>query len=156
MSIFAPLADAVAALLNANEFSMPFVAQRVYDPMRPMETMEQLRVDVVLGDKKCHPMDRARQQNDVRIEIVVRQVISPPAGSVQEQEALDALLALMESIDDYMCLQANRRPPDAPWAGWQESELVYPFLPKHLRESRQYTSLLRITYLVATAAATIS
>jgi len=152
MSLYTPLADAVVSLLNANTFSQPFTAQRVYDPMRPMETMEQLRVDVVLADKKCHPMDRSREANEVKIDIFVRQVINAPAGSQQEQTQLDGLLSLMEDISDYMNLQANRRPPNALWAGWQESELVYPYIPSHLRSARQYTSLLRLTYFVATAA----
>ena len=153
ISPFIGLADAVVALLNGNVaaggFSQNFAAERIYDPMRPMETMETLRVDVVLGDKKCHPLDRSRQHNMLRIQIAARQVIKAAAGSSAEMAALDNLVNFMEEIDNFICLPANRRP--VAYCGWQESELVYPFLPKHLRESRQFTSLLTQTYFVATS-----
>ena len=158
MSVISPfigLASAVAAMLNAESasggFSRQFTAQRIYDPMRPMETLETMAVDVILGDKKCEPMDRQRQKNTVRIEVCVRQVIRPAAGSVEEQAALDELVNFVEEIDNFLSSHDNRRPPLAQYAGWQDSELVYPFLPKHLRESRQFTSLLRQTYFVATS-----
>ena len=150
MATFIPLADAVKEMLNANEFSRQFTAARIYDPLRKLDEMETMRVDVLLGDKQIQALDRTRLHNDCRIEIAVRQVIKPLVGSDAEQTELDDLVGFMEEIGDFLAVPANRRPPAANWAGWQKSELVYPFLPAHLRGSHQFTSLLRITYFVVT------
>lgn len=147
-ALFTPLADAIVTLLNAQTFATAFTATRIYDPLRPLEENETLRIDVVLGDRKSDPLDRSRLTEDVRVEVAARQVISAAAGSAAETTALDALVALVEEINTFLCAPAQRRP--VAWAGWQRSELVYPYLPAHLREKRQFTSLLRMSYLVVT------
>lgn len=148
MSLFNPLADAVVALLNAQTFSQQFTATRVYDSTRALETLGTLRVDVILGDRKSTPLDRSRQKDDIRVEVAVRQVVSRSAGLTEETAILDGLVALVEELDAFLSARANRRPPGAEWAGWQGSELVYPFLPAHVRDNRQFTSLLRLSYFV--------
>ena len=147
--LFIPLAEAVLKTLNAQEFSRPFRATRIYDALRQLPEMEQMRVDVLLGDRKSEPLDRSRMKNVVRIEIAVRQVIKGEAGSELEQQELDALVAFCEEIDDCLSDRSQRRLTAAPWAVWQGTEMVYPFLPQYLR-GRQFTSLLRASYFVAT------
>ena len=155
MATFIPLADAIVAMLNGHTFtSAQFPpAERIYDALRNLEELENLRVDVLLGDKKQEPIDRTRMQNHPRIEIAVRRVIKAEAGSKEEKAQLDGLVAFVEEIDDFLSMHDNRRPLGAPWAAWQGSELVYPFLPLQLRR-RQFTSLLRMTYFVCTDPAT--
>ena len=154
MASFIPLADAVKALLNQQTFSRSFVAARIYDPLRPLEITESMRVDVILGDRKSVPLDRSRMQNTCRVEIALREKIKPLAGSDDERVYLDGLVGFMEELDDCLSDHDNRRPPAAPYAAWQGSELVYPFLPLQLRSERQFTSLLRLTYIVITGPAT--
>ena len=150
-SFFVQLADAVVSLLNAGKFSREFQAQRVYDPLNTnLGDFENFRVDVVLGDRKQEPLDRSRQKNSPRIEIIFRQLIKRAKGSDEEKADLDALVEFVESVDSWISLPANRRPPAASFAGWQGSELVYPFVPAQLRDSRLFISLLRLTYFVAT------
>lgn len=149
VTLLTTLADAVVTLLNGHAFSQAFTAVRVYDAMRPLDTLETLHIDVILGDRKSEPLNRLLQKDDVRVEVAARQVVNQPAGSAEETAALDALVVLMEEIDTFLSAPAQRRPTNASWAGWQGSELVYPYLPSQLRTSRQFTSLLRLTYLVA-------
>ena len=153
-SVLIQLADAVKTMLNQASaqglFSKQFAAERIYDAMRPLEEMETMRVDVVLGDRKQVPLDRSRQQNTLRVEICIRQIVTEEAGSAAEKAKLDALVSFMEEIDQYTSLPGHRRPPAFTAAGWQGSELIYPFLPRQLRESRQFISLLRLTYLAVT------
>jgi len=152
MATFVPLADAIKDMLNGHEFSRQFTAVRLYDSLRDIETLETMRVDVLLGDKVSSPMDRSRQENTIRIEIAVRQVVKSLAGSDEETAELDALVAFLEEIDDYLTDPANRRPANAPWAGWQKSELLYPFVLAQLR-GRIFASVLRLSYYVATGPA---
>ena len=149
-ALLVPLADAVTSLLNANTFSQKFTATRVYDAMRPLETLSALTVDVVIGDKESDPLDRTRQRETPNIDIVVRQVIAAPSGSADEANAIDALIALVESFDSCITDPANRRPAGAAWAAWQHSKLVMAYSPRKLREQRLFYSVLRVTYLVVT------
>jgi hypothetical protein len=160
MASFTPLADAIAAMLNSPSFATAVGApvgqvNRIYDSNRNLEDLETQQIDVLLGDKKCTPLDRTRQKNTIRIEIAIRQAIRALAGSDDETTQLDNLVALMEDIDDYFSTWANRRPPNAPWAAWQESELLYPFLVPQLR-ARIFASVLRLTYFVVTGPATVA
>jgi hypothetical protein len=152
MATFTPLADAIAAMLNGHDFSREFTAERIYDSLRDLETLETMRVDVLLGDKQSQPMDRSRQENTVRVEIACRQAVKQLAGGPDEKAELDALVGFMEEIDDFLTTPANRRPPAALWAGWQKSELLYPFLVPQLR-GRIFASVLRLSYYVATGPA---
>jgi hypothetical protein len=153
-SLLAPLGDAVVTLLNASTFSTPFTATRLYDAMRPLETLEQLRVDVVLGNRPCSPFDRSRQKNEPKIQIVARQKVAAPAGSPAETAILDTLLGLMESIDELFSSPGNRTlpPGEEGWAKWQQSEVTVPYLPAALREDHIFYSLLTLQYLVITNA----
>ncbi|MGO8691637.1 MAG: hypothetical protein ACLQLG_18615 [Thermoguttaceae bacterium] len=154
VNLFVPLADAVTSLLNSGSFSEKFTATRIYDPLRPLETLETLRVDVVIGDRKCAPFDRSRQKEEPRIDVCIRQVVNAPAGSAAETAILDGLVGLMEEIDTMFSAPANRTLPPGGngWARWQNSDLVVPFMPKKLRDDRLFYSLLRLNYLVVTDA----
>ena len=150
-SFFLNLADAVVALLNGNveNFPQPFAAQRMYDPLRQLGELETLQVDVILADRKQQILDRTRQQHDPRIEILFRQKIRAAEGSQEWINQLDALVYLVEEVDAFLSAPANRVP--VAYAKWQESELVYPFVPQHLRSAQQFSSLVRVRYAVFTS-----
>ncbi len=157
MSIFAPLAYAIKEQLlaaqNAGTFATQAIIESPVDGLRDDEELRLLRVDVLIGDKQCEPMDRARQKNTVRMDVVVRQTIKAPRKSLEERKERDELMAYVESLDEYLSAHDNRRPPDAQWAGWQNSETIIPYSPKLLREARLFYAVFRLTYFVATAPA---
>jgi len=154
MSIFRPLAKAIKEQLiaaqNAGTFSQTAVIDDPIDSMREDEDLKELRVDVLIGDKTCEPLQRVYQKNMVRMDICVRQIIGPVRGSHEERRQHNELMSYVEQLDEYLAVHANRRPPQATWAAWQNSETVIPFSPALLRQHRLFYSLFRITYFVAT------
>ena len=155
MSIFAPLQYAIVQQLlaaqKADAFSRPAVIEGPLDGLREDEELQQLRVDVLIGDKQCEPLDRARQRNTVRMDVVVRQIIKPQRKSEMESREVHGLMAYVEELDEYLSDHDNRRPPDAQWAAWQNSETIVAYSPPLLRADRLFYSLFRLNYFVATS-----
>src|SRR5208283_5985613 len=156
MAIFAPLALAIRDQLifaQANDQFAKTAAliESPLDGLREDEELRELRVDVLIGDKTCEPMDRYRQKNTARLDVVIRQKIVAMAGSTEELNQVNNLMAYAEELDEYLSDHGNRRPPGAQWAGWQQSETVIPYSPRLLREDRLFYSLFRLSYFVATS-----
>ncbi len=156
MSIFAPLVKAIAEQLIAAQqiegtFSRTALIEHPLDGLREDEELKALRVDVLIGDKQCEPLDRARQKNTIRMDVVVRQTIKAARKSREEKKEVDGLLAYVEQLDDYLSAHDNRRPPNADWAGWQNSETIIPYSPQLLRQDRLFYAVFRLNYLVVTA-----
>lgn len=151
-SFFIQTADSIVQELQeapADSFARSLgKIERIYDPQRQPEGLEELRVDVILGDRKTKPISRALKENDCRVDIGFRQVVKSPAGSTDEQAELDALIELVEQVEAFFT-NPPRRLKYADFAAWTETELVYPYLPSHVR-TRQFTSILRLTYRIAT------
>jgi hypothetical protein len=155
MSIFAPLAKAIAEQLLAAQkvegtFSRAATIEHPLDDLRGDEELAVLRVDVLIGDKKCEPADRARQSNRVRMDVCIRQKIKCVRKSKEEQELVEGLLAYVEQLDDYLSSPPCRRLTAANWAEWENSETVIPYSPWRLREERLFYAVFRLEYSVFT------
>ncbi len=149
MDIFLPLAEAIRDQLIAAKFQRPALIEQPIDGLREDEELKQLRVDVLIGDKNCRPMSRVGQENIVRLDVCVRQTINAPRNSREERQQIGGLLNYVAVLDEYLSAHDNRRPPNATWAGWQNSETIIPYSTKLLRENRLFYSLFRLTYFVA-------
>ena len=144
MSIMSDLVDAIAAELDAapETFSQAFAAETLTDPERELEELQELRVDVLKGSKVTEAISRSVLQGDYTIEIVVRQ-----KADGDPDELVRDLESLVEQIDQFFSLPP-RRLTAYPAAAWKQSKLVYCYSVKMVRQRRQFTGLLQLTYTV--------
>ena len=131
------VAQAVTDALNGQEFSAPFSAERVALPEFDLAGMQELHVTVVPRQVDSEVLDRGRDAHDVKVDVAVQKKV----GSIANEE-IDPLLALVQEIADFL----NRRNLDG--AAWKKTENNPVYSPEHLREMRQFTSVLTITYRV--------
>ena len=133
------IAQAVADLLNAHEFSAPFNAERVALPEFDLADMQDLHVTVVPRQVESAVLDRGSDSHDVKVDVAVQRKVASVAN-----EEIDPLMALVREIADYL----NRRPLPSVGAIWRKTENAPVYSPEHLREMRQFTSVLTVTYRV--------
>ena len=131
------VAQAVTDVLNGQEFSAPFSAERVALPEFDLAGMQELHVTVVPRQVDSEVLDRGRDAHDVKVDVAVQKKV----GSIANEE-IDPLLALVQEIADFL----NRRNLDN--AVWKKTENNPVYSPEHLREMRQFTSVLTVTYRV--------
>jgi len=129
------VAQAVADALNAHEFSVAFTAERMALPAFTLEEMQTLHVTVVPREVAGSVLDRARDEDEVKVDVAVQKKVASAAN-----EEIDPLLALVQEIADFL----NRRPMDG--ASWKKTENKPVYAPEHLREKQQFTSVLTVTY----------
>jgi len=129
------VAQAVTDALNGQTFSMPFTAHRLALPIFTLEEMQTLHVTVVPREVASSPLDRARDEDEVKVDVAVQKKVA--AAAVEE---VDPLLALIQEIADFL----NRRAMGD--AVWKKTENKPVYAPEHLREKQQFTSVLTVTY----------
>lgn len=137
------IADAVAADLNAAPktgapgFSQAFTAERTYRPTFDLADLKTLKVTVVPKAVTATAVTRTKSQYDCQIDVAVQKKFSEmPADG-------DALMALVQEIADYLRGRPLAGCSDAAWLGCQN---VPVFVPEHVEEFRQITSILTLTY----------
>ena len=133
------IAQAVADLLNGHAFSTPFEVERVALPEFDLADMQDLHVTVVPRQAESTTLDRGRDNHDVKVDVAVQKKVASVAN-----EEIDPLMALVREVADYL----NRRPLSAVGAAWRKMENAPVYSPEHLREMRQFTSVLTVTYQV--------
>jgi len=141
MSKIADIAQAVTDELNAGSFSQAFTAERKYVPIFELKDMAELHVTVVPKGRELETAARTIPQEDVQIDIAVQQKL---ADAATESEQIDALLTLVEEIGAHFARQSLADTG----AMWLRTENVPVYDPEHLREMRQLTSLLTLTFRV--------
>lgn len=140
MSTIIDIADAVVASLNAGGFSLPFDAQRKYQPVFELPEMQTLHVSVVPKSIAITTAARDTGFFDCAIDIGVQKKVNP-----DQPDELDALTDLVEEIADHLRM---KRPEEAPSAAWLSIANEPVFAPEHLEQWRQFTSVLTVTYRV--------
>ncbi len=140
MSTILTIADAVVASLNAGNFSLPFEAQRQYQPVFGLPELETLRVSVVPKSVTIAIAARDSSYFDCAIDIGVQQKVNP-----DQPGEMDALLGLVEEIADHLRMQRLDGFPSAAWLALENNPL---FAPEHLQQERVFTSVLTVTYRV--------
>ncbi|NLY02727.1 MAG: hypothetical protein GXY83_42280 [Rhodopirellula sp.] len=144
-SMVIQIADAVVAALNAATLSQPFSAVRYYLPEFDLKEMKDLHVSVVPAELDEEIADRGRDRAEYKIHVAVQKRVAKQDSSGLDNAAIDALMQLVQEIDDLF-----RHKPLAGFeqALWAKTENKPNYDPKHLQENQQFTSLLAFTFRV--------
>jgi hypothetical protein len=138
MSIIAEIAQAVTDELNASALLPGVTAVRSYAPQYELPEMDILHVTVVPKGLTVAAAGRSVNQYDCQVDIAVQKRFQTDALA-----ELDPLLALAEEIADFFRL---RRLSAFPAAAWIKTEHNPVFAPEHMRELRQFTSVITLTF----------
>lgn len=138
------LAEAVVAALNAGKFSMPFTAQRLYQPTFTPEDLAILRVSVVPKSLEIALASRTSAFHDYAVDLGVQKKLTQTAESAVRDE-IDALMGLTEEIADALRGKRLAGYSEACWLSLK-NEPVY--APEHLERLRVFTAILTVTYRV--------
>ena len=141
MSVVTEVADAVVAELNAQEFSLAFTAVRSYLPRYDLAEMKDLRVTVVPRSMAILPATRSQNQHDVEIDIAVQKKLTKA-----DNQEIDSLVDLVDEIAQKFRLKRLSTLPAAVWAKTVEDPI---YLPEHLDQLRQFTSVVTLTFRLA-------
>ena len=139
------IADAVTAALNAATLSQSFTAVRHYLPEFDLKEMETLHVSVVPAELDEEIADRTRDRAEYKIHVAIQKRVAKQDPPGLDTAAIDALMQLVEEIDD---LIRHKRLAGYEEASWAKTENKPIYDPKHLKEHGQFTSLLVFTFRV--------
>jgi hypothetical protein len=138
MPLLIDIADAVAAELNAAELSLEFIAEVNLKPEFELKDLKDLKVTVVPKSLKFSGAIRQESGKEVQIDIGVQKKTADP-------EQLAALLQLVEEIAGIFDRKRLAEYPKAVCVGI-ENDPVYD--PEHLRQYRQFTSVITLKFRV--------
>ena len=138
MSLLIDIADAVAAELNAAELSQTFTAKVNLKPEFELKDLKNLKVTVVPKSLKFSGAVRQESAKEVQIDIGVQKKTADP-------DQLAALLQLVEEIAEIFDRKRLTGYPKAVCIGI-ENDPVYD--PEHLRQYRQFTSVITLKFRV--------
>jgi hypothetical protein len=139
MATIIDIAEAVVAELNGATFSQSVSAARHYAPKFDIAEMTTLHVSVVPRSITSASLDRSRDSFEYQIDLAVQQKVD------QANPPLDALMTLVEEIANHFRAGAL-----ASYLGARCSDVKNEpvFLPEHLAELGQFTSVLTLTFKV--------
>lgn len=140
MPLITVVADAVVAELNGQSFSLPFTAQRHYQPRYELSDLKTLHVTVIPNGLTTGNLGRGGTQREVAIDIAVQQKLSNETNT-----GLDPLLALAEEIAESF---QPKRLTAYPNAIWSKTEFRAIFSTEHLQQNRQFTSVMTVTFKI--------
>lgn len=156
IDVLEKVATGVTSALAGATFSQTFTAERSYaDWELPLDddAADDLRVDVVPVNNPATELEARDQVNyTVAADIVVRKKLNvaeqdPSTGRIELAE-IDALVALVLEIHQFF-LAARLASYDS--ASWDKTEVRAAYIPKHLRQHRQFTGIVRVTFDVSLA-----
>lgn len=156
------IAEAIKDELNTYDFGHSFKADRNYaDVSTKLEVIDELTVHVVPWSAESNLEDRGELTYTVQTDVLIRKRFGMPAqetgsGEIDATE-IDALMELRQKIGEYftpsqVTSQNGRRLADQPNAVWIETKTMAAYVRPHLRQFRQFTGWLRITYQICRAA----
>lgn len=134
------IADAVVAELNAATFVPAFDVTREYVPAVELPDLATLRVVVVPKGRADEPTSRTTAATTYQVDIGVQKKL--PVGAAEMKAEADALMLLVQKIVEFL----NRRRPTAAGVAWVSTENDPIFLPEHIDEFRQFTSVITVSY----------
>jgi hypothetical protein len=134
------LADAVAAEINTGSFSVPVTAQRMLLPEFELADLADLKVTVVPARIQTTGLTRQAMRHEVDIEIGVQKKLS---GQVDTE--LPQWMDLVEAIDVFL---RKRTLAGAVDAAWLKSAIEPLYAREHVAQSRVFTSIITVTYLL--------
>lgn len=136
------ITKAVVEALNAETYSMPFEAGRAYDLTAELNDDGVLHVDVGIRKMDGEIGTRATSADDIEVDIVVRKKCE-----VDDIGQLDALMALINEIKrSFFPKRLSTETLGQAWCG--EYARKPAFFQSHLRQFRQFTAPLTLTFSV--------
>ena len=129
------LAELVKAELNDATFSQAFTATRVALPLFKLQDMDTLHVTVVPRDVDISLASRRDNFYEMGVDVAVQKRLTGVGNDL-----VDPMVTLVQAIADHL----TRRAMGA--ARWGATAVEPLYSPEHLREMRQFTSVIRLTY----------
>jgi hypothetical protein len=142
MALITDIADAVVDALNGapeGTFGQEFQAIRRNEPTFDLEKLADLVVCVAPKSISETPASRSSFQTDYGIDVGVLK-------RVADQDEQDGLLTFMDELRRFF--RAFRPSPEGLMAVCVKTDNEPPYWPQHLRELRQFTSVLTLTFRV--------
>jgi hypothetical protein len=151
-AILVSTADAVLNALADHRFSQEFEPVRSYaDWELPLEDQDQLHADVVpVGSPDMELETRGSVGYVPQVDIVIRKRL---ASDQQEADGtlilpdIDDLVFLVQEIAEYFMAD---RLSEFDEAAWERTQMLAAFKPSHLRQYRQFTGIVRLTFKAQT------
>jgi hypothetical protein len=151
------VADAIVDTLNSHNFGIPFEAERNYADWDEVLQSVGFRVDVMpAGYKSAELLNRAEIKYGCLAYIVVRNKFGDEDkldDNKIDPDKIDEMVELCEAIHEWLAPNQsqgrNGHLPSFPDAAWDETVVTTEFDRKHLRESGQFTGVLRVGYFVS-------
>jgi len=138
MATIIDIANAVTADVNRGSFDIEFTAVMMLLPEFELKDMKTLKVTVVPKAVKFENMTRDTSSREVQIDIGVQQ-------KTADSERIAALLQLVEDI---IAVFDRKRLTDYPSALCVKVAIDPIYDPEHLRQMRQFTSVITLTFKV--------
>jgi len=136
---------AVAHLLRAAELSRTATIRREYVKELTLERLDDEQVlDVRLypGPVSGKPLGRQSKQYEVVVKLAFRKKLSGDSN-----RDIDPWMDYVQEVADYLSSLENRLLAIDPQATWHGEHWAAPYLPEHLRQFNQFTSVLEVTYV---------
>lgn len=157
-AISVAVADAIADELRHHTFTLAPTTHRTYiqDKNLVLQDVSDLRIDVQVGEKKTDSASRETIIHFCETNIAVRKKFSDEesdsaTGYIDTAE-IDRLLLFVEELHDYFAKDADalsgRRLTSYDDAIYEGIEFFSHYAPDHLREERQFTSVLIVKFKV--------
>ena len=151
-AILVSTADAVLNALADHRFSQEFEPVRSYaDWELPLEDQDELHVDVVpVGSPEMELETRGSIDYSPQVDIVIRKRL---ASDQQEADGtlilpeVDDLVLLVQELAEYFMAD---RLAEFEGAAWERTQMLAAFKPSHLRQYRQFTGIIRLTFKAQT------
>lgn len=134
------LSDAVVSELNAEGWSLEFVARRLYRPRFEPADLKTLQVSVVPRALVIEAASRADDSREYKVDLAVQQKLD-----AETADQIDPLLELVDEIARHFRL---RRPAAMPSALCVKVENEPVYAVEHLDELRCFTSILTLTFQI--------
>lgn len=135
------LQKAVAAKINAGQYSQPISAEVAYLPEDDLASLEGIHLYVVPSSVTSDILTRTTQQNTTSIDVALtKKLQAQDRTSEAWREELAGLVGLVEEIARSLRFQ------NAGQSTWQQNQISPIYDPKRLRETGVFLSVLRVTY----------
>jgi hypothetical protein len=139
------IAEALVAALNGGSFSQAFTAQWIVDEEPDLKDLvDTLRVDVIPSTFESDLHTRNSTKDEYTLRIAVRKKIAAREPAAVRTE-ITGLLGLVEEIRAFVKLRDLDGTPRALWFRTEHRPI---YSPRHLRQLRQFTALLAVSYLM--------
>lgn len=147
-AVLVTAAQAIADELNAHTFTLRFVAERSYRTDLELEDLDTLHVDVVPVNASSDLATEGSVVYPCQVDIGVRKKFESKdhdkTGEIDRDE-IDRLMLLVQEIHEFL---VRRRLATFEEAVWKSADIRAWYLPRHLREFRQFTGLIRVVFRV--------